>query len=80
MLSMNKLLILVAAVALVWFGFRWWQRQQIAKREPPRRTQHQSRGRAGDVEDMRACPTCGTYVTAGSGPCERLDCPRRAAA
>ena len=79
MFSMNKLLILAAVVAVAWFGFRWWQRQQIAKREPPRRAPHQ-RGRAGDVEDMRACPTCGTYVTAGSGPCERADCPRRAAA
>ena len=79
MLSMNKLLILAGVIAVVWFGFRWWQRQQIAKREAPRRTPRQH-ARSGDVEDMRACPTCGTYMTAGSGPCERNDCPRRAAA
>lgn len=80
MLSMNKLLILAAVIAVVWFGFRWWQRQQLAKREAPPRRAAQQRGRAGNVEDMRACPTCGTYVTAGSGPCERVDCPRHLAA
>jgi len=79
MWSLNKLLILAAAIAVVWFGFRWWQRQQIAGREAPRRTPKRG-ARAGDVEDMRACPVCGTYVTAGAGPCERADCPRRAAA
>jgi uncharacterized iron-regulated membrane protein len=76
MFSMNKLLILAAAIAVVWLGFRWWQRQQVARREPPPQARNQ-RPRAGAVEDMRACRVCGTYIPAGAAPCERADCPQR---
>lgn len=76
MFSMNKLLILAAAIAIVWFGFRWWQRQQLASREPPRRTRNQRAG-SGAVEDMRACRACGVFIAAGAAPCERPDCPQR---
>jgi TRAP-type C4-dicarboxylate transport system permease small subunit len=72
MLSLSKLLVLVAAVAVVWFGFRWWQRHQIAARAPAPR----ARSRGADAG--RPCPRCGIYVTASAGPCERADCPRRA--
>lgn len=76
MFSLNKLLILAAAIAIVWLGFRWWQRQQLASREAPRRAPKQ-RARAGDVEDMRACRVCGVYIAASAAACERADCPQR---
>lgn len=76
MFSLNKLLILAAAIAIVWFGFRWWQRQQLASREAPPRTRNQKAG-TGAVEDMRACRVCGVYIAASAAPCEKPDCPQR---
>lgn len=76
MFSLNKLLILAAAIAIVWLGFRWWQRQQVANRDQPPRARDRRPG-SGAVEDMRACQVCGVYIAASAAPCDRRDCPQR---
>ena len=85
MLSFPKLLLLVALIAIIWFGFRWFERWEKERRD-------QSRGPAGRVgrdratgmppgghdraaEEMTACPICGTYVAAGARSCGRTNCP-----
>lgn len=75
-IGLTKILLLAAIVIAVWYGFRWWTRQQLAKAAPPRPVQRQSRGEV-KVEDMQACPVCRTFMATSAGPCERVDCPRR---
>ncbi len=91
MLSFPKLMVLVALVAIIWFGFRWFERW-----EKERRNQGQgggplnkNGGRVGRdsppggapgardraMEEMTACPICGTYVAAGARSCGRTNCP-----
>ena len=70
MFSFSKLLILAALIAAVWFGFRWYMRLEqtgaLKRRKPSERI--------GAQETVR-CPACGIYVTKGSDPCDRADCP-----
>jgi hypothetical protein len=86
MITFPKLLLLVALIAVIWFGFRWFERW-----ERERRTGSSARpgqvGRGGDAgvgqprarepaaEEMTACPICGTYVAAGARSCGRTNCP-----
>jgi hypothetical protein len=85
--SFQKLLVLAAVIAIVWYGFKWLTRlQQVRdaqgggtpkKRRWPgtarRATEEPSQSSA---EDMIACPVCGTYVAArGASGCGRADCP-----
>lgn len=86
-MSFGKVALLVAIVAIVWFGFRWFQRW-----EKERRTDTASRDRLdrdaspGDKpggrartgtepEVMTACRVCGTYVAPGARACGRPNCP-----
>ncbi len=85
--SLQKFLVLGAAIALVWYGFKWLSRLQKVrdardggtpkKRRWPgaarRATEEPSQSSA---EDMIECPVCGTFVAArGSSNCGRADCP-----
>jgi hypothetical protein len=82
MLSFPKLLVLVAVVAIIWFGFRWFERWERERRKAAERAQ----GRLGGgqqqaptggrtAEEMQACRVCGTYVAAGARACSRPNCP-----
>ncbi len=86
--SLQKLLVLAAVIALVWYGFKFVGRLQDQRRaegglgaRAPRRPKR--RGRASvaepgmqDAEDMVACPVCQAYVQArGTTRCDRSDCP-----
>jgi len=85
--SLTKLLFTVAAVLIVWYGFRWVGRVQARKRvEAERRMRTDARPgtrpgaastqRRSSVEDMTVCPACGDYVAAnGARNCGRADCP-----
>lgn len=81
-MSYGKLLLLVAVVAIVWFGFRWFQRWEKERRDAERREAAQlarqaptpAATRAG--EEMSACRVCGTYVAASAmRACGRPNCP-----
>jgi len=87
--SLQKLLLLAAIIAAVWYGFKFVARLQDARdadagksRRPPRRaagarTAKRAGGDAAeDVEDMVQCPVCDAYVPARSASnCGRADCP-----
>jgi hypothetical protein len=59
-LSFPKLLLLVLAVAIVWYGYK------AVRRRDERRMAETSRPPAGPAaETMVKCPVCGTYNPAG---------------
>jgi hypothetical protein len=82
-ISFSKVLLLVAVIAIVWFGFRWFQRWEKERREAADR--EEKNGRLGrdaspkaddkNVEVMSACRVCGTYVAQGARACGRPRCP-----
>ncbi len=86
--SLQKLLVLAAVIALVWYGFKFVGRLQDQRKadgglgaRPPRRPKRRGAApatepRAQDAEDMVACPVCQAYVQArGATRCDRSDCP-----
>lgn len=81
MLSFPKLVVLVAVIAVIWFGFRWLERIERARRRAAERAQARlGRSRpgpigGGETQEMKACPVCGTYVAATAGACGRANCP-----
>lgn len=72
--SLQKLLVLAAIVAAVWYGFQWLSRldrQRKAERQPhvggaARASRRRGTGPAktDEPEDMSRCPGCGAYVVA----------------
>lgn len=60
-LSFGKVIVLVAIIAAVWFGFRWIERLQSAARD--RSEQKNVRDRSGDrrVVDLERNPKTGAY-------------------
>jgi uncharacterized protein len=77
----GKLLLLIFAILIVWYGYRYVVRVDEI-RQKLRRAQEAAAARARgeaprlDAEDMVKCRICGTYVTAkGATRCGRSDCP-----
>lgn len=84
MLSFPKIVVLVAVVAVIWFGFRWFERWEREQRQAADRGQGRlgrERDRQGpiggrDTEEMTQCPVCGTYVAAKTArSCGKPKCP-----
>ena len=87
--SLQKLLVLLSILGVVWYGFKFISRLQEtretdARLRGRRKAARQTKQRSGapadpedaDLEDMVQCPVCRTYVAARTaGPCERDDCP-----
>lgn len=83
--SLQKLLVLAAVIALVWYGFKFVGRLQDQRRaegglrgRAPRRSKRRAAAepRVQDAEDMVVCPVCQAYVQArGPTRCDRSDCP-----
>lgn len=79
--SFSKILVLVAIIAIVWYGFRLVGRLDQARKQETRR--HKQGGRAQDatrqhpgVEETVRCRVCGAFVAArGATSCGRADCP-----
>jgi uncharacterized protein len=87
--SLQKLIVLAAIVAAVWYGFKFLGRlQQARKAEAKLREAQDGRparkpdgaGQRGaakggrQVEDLVPCPSCGAYVQAGT----KCSCGRQA--
>lgn len=69
--SFMKLIVLLAVIAVVLLGYRYFGSRR------PVDDKRESRGRES-VEDMERCPTCGDYVSARSARnCGREGCPYR---
>ncbi len=79
--SIQKLIVLAAVIAAVWYGFKFLGRLQEARKaeaklreansgRPAKKgnsPQSSAKG-GGQVEDMAQCPSCGAYFPAG-GKC-----------
>jgi uncharacterized protein len=74
-ISFWKILLLVAVVAAVWFGFRWFQRWEQERRAAGERTPGRLGGSSAPAEELQLCRVCGAYVAAGAPRCGRRDCP-----
>ncbi len=85
--SLQKLIVLFAVVAAVWYGFKFVSRLQVARRadaegrkgsgKVPKGGKRDSGdpGRIG-AENMIQCPVCKAYVSdRGATNCGRPDCP-----
>ncbi len=85
--SLQKLMVLVAVIAAVWYGFKFIGRLQDAReveqklrpggcRQPKARWRRAKQPAAPEAEDMVECPVCQAYVPArGASRCERPGCP-----
>ncbi|NQV46608.1 MAG: hypothetical protein HQ504_02385 [Rhodospirillaceae bacterium] len=75
--SFFKLLFTIAAVVIVWQGFKMFNRQQEIRAAKPATRVHKETARSvPDAEDMVKCPVCETYVAQASAvSCGRDGCP-----
>ena len=84
MFSLSKILVLLAILGLVWFGFQ--VAGELDKRKQARaESRRKSSGGALEppkppAEDLRRCPSCGTYFPSAQADCGREECrPPKAA-
>ncbi len=85
--SLQKLLVLAAIIAAVWYGFKFVGRLQDAReaeqklrasgtRQPKARWRRAKQPAAPEAEDMVECSVCQAYIPArGASRCERPGCP-----
>lgn len=85
--SLQKLLVLAAVIALVWYGFKFVGRLQDQRKaegglgaraagRPKTRRRASAEPKVPEAEDMVECPVCQAYVQArGATRCDRPDCP-----
>lgn len=77
--SLGKILVLLAMIALVWYGFKYVARRNknVGRDRADGRLDQQSD--AGDdekIQDMETCSVCGTFVpNASARSCGRESCP-----
>lgn len=85
--SLTKLLFTIAAVVIVWQGFKWFNRMQdnraVDAANRPRRAEQKPSSQAprggantGEAEEMVKCSVCDTYVSSASAVnCGKANCP-----
>ncbi|MGE5503108.1 MAG: hypothetical protein ACM31L_01675 [Actinomycetota bacterium] len=80
-MSFPKLLLTVAVIAIIWFGFKYMARvaeirAREGRRPPAPGPARREPDNADGVQDMVRCPACNTWQPArGAKPCGRSDCP-----
>jgi hypothetical protein len=73
----QKILILIAVVTAVWYGFRFIGQLAAERRRLQREAERRSPARR-TVHDMVKCRLCGDYVPAsGVASCANAHCPSR---
>ncbi len=89
--SLTKLLVLLAVVGAVWYGFKMVGRLDAARKaeaklrernarsdgsQADKPAAREARSRDPDAEEMVQCPACRAYVPAADARnCGRPDCP-----
>jgi len=77
--SFGKLALLVAIVAFVWFGWRWFQGWEKERRLAAERRAREETVRDGApgtrIEELARCSVCAAYVPTATRACARRDCP-----
>lgn len=76
----GKILLTVAVIAIIWFGFRYLSRQaELRRRDPADRVTPPcppGADAAAEAETMLECRVCGTWQPGRSvRSCGRTDCP-----
>jgi uncharacterized protein len=76
--SLSKLLLLVAIISAIWFGFRLLsqldrQRRDVARKEKERARQPRTKSGSGD--EMVKCAVCGIFAAPGIKSCGKAGCP-----
>jgi uncharacterized protein len=77
----GKVLVVILAVVVAWFGWRWWQRVEAERLNRPRGPapappRDDKPAAPKVVDDLRRCPVCDDYVSINARRCERPTCPR----
>jgi len=74
-----KLLVLIAIIAAVWYGFKFFARRSlnVSGREPRGHIGSGKQDASGKTtQDMESCTVCGTFVpNASAKSCGRDACP-----
>ena len=81
--SLQKLLVLAAIIAAVWYGFQWLSRLDKQRTADQKLRDGGGAAKKGgrpaksdEPEDMVQCPVCNAFVIAkSSSNCGRPDCP-----
>ena len=76
--SLSKLLVLVAIISAIWFGFRLLGQIERSRREAARRENEQGtvkRAPPRQVDDLVKCRVCGIFTTRGTKSCGKPGCP-----
>ena len=76
--SLSKLLVLVAIISAIWFGFRLLGQIDRNRREAARKEKEEgrvNRAQSRQVDDMVKCEVCGTFTPRGSKSCGKPGCP-----
>jgi hypothetical protein len=76
--SLSKLLVLVAIISAIWFGFRLLGQIDRNRREAARKEKEEgrvNRAQSRQVDDMVKCKVCGTFTPRGSKSCGKSGCP-----
>ena len=73
MLSFGKILLLVGVILAVTVVWRWLKSRD--RDEAPAKSRRARAKREALTQDMEPCPSCGTFIAAGTGSCGRKECP-----
>ncbi|MBI3708301.1 MAG: hypothetical protein HY246_11580 [Proteobacteria bacterium] len=76
--SFWKVIVLVAVISAVYFGYRWlqmWEKERRAAQERADNRAAGQLGRQGTAEELAACAVCGAFVARSARACGRRDCP-----
>ena len=76
--SLSKLLVLVAIISAIWFGFRLLGQIERGRREAARRENEQgrvNRAQSRQVDDLVKCRVCGIFTARSAKSCGKPGCP-----
>ena len=73
--SLSKLLLLVAIISAIWFGFRLLGQLDRQRRDAARQQKKAAAAKARQVDDMVKCAVCDAFTARGSKACGRTGCP-----
>jgi len=74
--SIQKILLLIAVIAAVWYGFKMLSRLEQAKREDGKVAHKRGEEDRPQTEELVPCPVCEAYVPSENATnCGRSDCP-----
>lgn len=74
--SLGKLLVLVAIVVAIWYGFKFVTRLDKRRKAQLAEVKRTAEANPKEAGDMVKCRVCGVYVLSrGAMDCGRPDCP-----